>query len=50
MILQGPYPASADGVRVLNCQRLGSPPAALPLDENDKRFEYTANYILTIGA
>lgn len=50
VILQGPYPASADGVRVLNCQRLGSPPAALPLDENDKRFEYTANYIIVIGA
>lgn len=49
MVLQGPYPVSVDGVRVLNCQRLGSPPAALPLDEGDKRFEYTASYIVTIG-
>ena len=49
-VLQGPYPVSVDGVRVLNCQRLGSPPSALPLDENDKRFEFTANYIIVTGA
>ena len=49
-VLQGPYPVSVDGVRVLNCQRLGSPPSALPLDEADKRFEFTANYIIVTGA
>jgi hypothetical protein len=48
-ILQGPYPVTVDGVRVLNCQRLGSPPAALPLDPSDRRFEYTASYILSVA-
>lgn len=50
LILAGPYPVLVDGVRVLNCQRLGSPPAALPLDEADKRFEFTATYIIVTGA
>lgn len=49
-ILQGPYPVSVDGVRVLSCHRLGSTPGALPLDENDKRFEFTASYIIVTGA
>ena len=49
-ILTGPYPGSVDGVRVVNCFRPGSPPAALPLDPADRRFEYTANYIIVTGA
>jgi hypothetical protein len=48
-ILNGPHPVQVDGVHVLNVQRLGSPPAALPLDPNDRRFEFTGNYILTGG-
>ena len=49
-ILGASTPASAEGVRVINCQRLGSPPSALPLDPSDRRFEYTADYIITTGA
>jgi hypothetical protein len=49
-ILTASTPAWTDGVRVINCQRLGATPAPLPLDPNDRRFEYTAEYIFTIGA
>ena len=49
-ILTGPRPVAVDGVNVLNVQRLGSPPTALPLDPADRRFELTANYIVTTGA
>lgn len=48
-ILHGPHPVQVDGVPVQNVQRLGSSPAALPLDPSDRRFEYTANYIITTG-
>ena len=49
-ILAGPYPAWTDGIRVVNCYRLGSPPSVLPLDPSDRRFEYTADYIFVTGA
>ena len=49
VILHGPHPVTVDGVPVLNVQRLGSPPSALPLDPSDRRFEFTCNYILTTG-
>ena len=49
VILHGPHPVTVDGVPVLNVQRLGSPPSPLPLDPSDRRFEYTANYIITTG-
>lgn len=49
-ILGGPHPVHVDGISVLNVQRLGGPPSALPLDPADRRFEYVANYILTTGA
>jgi hypothetical protein len=49
-ILGAPHQVQAAGVTVINVQRLGSPPAALPLDPSDRRFEYTANYIITTGA
>ena len=48
-ILRAPHPVLVDGVPVLNVQRLGSPPSALPLDPSDRRFEYTANYVITTG-
>lgn len=48
-ILNGPDHVTVDGVLVLNVQRLGSPPSPLPLDPSDRRFEYTANYIITTG-
>jgi len=47
-ILRGPR-ALIDGVPVLNCQRLGGPPAPLPLDPSSRRFEYTASYVITTG-
>jgi hypothetical protein len=49
-ILTASTPAWVDGVRVINCQRLGATPAPLPLDPADRRFEYTADYIFTTGA
>ena len=49
-ILSASCPVVTGGVRVINCQRLGSPPSALPLDPNDRRFEYTAPYIIVTGA
>lgn len=49
-ILGAPTPTWIDGVRVINCQRLGSPPSPLPLDPKDRRFEYTADYIIVTGA
>ena len=49
-ILRAVTPARVCGVRVINCQRLGSTPSPLPLDPADRRTEYTADYILTIGA
>lgn len=48
-ILGGPHPVRVDGIHVLNVQRLGSPPSALPLDPNDRRFELVCNYIITTG-
>ena len=48
-ILTGPHPVRVDGVNVLNVQRLGAPPSPLPPDPSDRRFEYTADYILTTG-
>ena len=50
IILNGPHNVQVDGVLVLNVQRLGAPPSALPLDMNDRRFEYVGNYIFTTGA
>jgi hypothetical protein len=47
-VLRGPR-AVVDGVIVLDVQRLGAPPAPLPLDPTDRRFEWTATYIITTG-
>lgn len=48
-ILHGPHHVLASGVLVLNAQRLGSPPSPLPLDPSSRRFEFTANYVITTG-
>lgn len=48
-ILRGPHPAVVDGVPVLNTGRLSGPPAPLPLDPADRRFEYTASYLIVTG-
>ena len=50
MILTASTPAWTDGIRVINCFRLGGPPSVLPLDPGDRRFEYTADYIFITGA
>ena len=49
MILSASTPANVDGIRVINCQRLGGPPSVLPLDPGDRRFEYTADYVFITG-
>ena len=49
VILHGPHPVTVCGVPVLNVQRLGGTPVALPLDPSDRRTEYTATYIFTTG-
>jgi hypothetical protein len=49
VILHGPRRVTVCGVPVLNVQRLGSPPTSLPLDPSDRRFEYTATYVITTG-
>lgn len=50
LILNGPYPARVDGMVITIVTRLGSPPAPLPLDPADRRFEYTCNYLITTGS
>jgi len=49
-ILHAFTPAWIDGVRVIVCHRLGSSPSPLPLDPSDRRFEYTADYVIETGA
>ena len=49
-ILHAFTPAWVDGIRVIVCHRLGSSPSPLPLDPADRRFEYTADYVITTGA
>lgn len=49
MILFASYPASIDGVSILVVHRLGSPPAPLPVDPSDQRFEYTCDYVIITG-
>lgn len=49
-VLNGPHPVHVDGAVVLNVQRMGPPPVALPLDPADRRYELTCNYIITVGA
>lgn len=48
-ILQGPYPVTVDGIGIRSVHRLGATPMPLPLDMNDRRFEYTANYLIVTG-
>jgi hypothetical protein len=50
LIVNGPYPQTVDGVLVALVTRAGSPPAPLPLDPADRRFEYTTTYLITTGA
>jgi hypothetical protein len=49
MIFGASYPASIDGISILVAHRLGSPPAPLPVDPSDQRFEYTCDYVIVTG-
>lgn len=50
MILGASFPVTVDGVTISSVHREGSPPVPLPLDPADRRFEYTANYIIVLGS
>lgn len=50
LILNAAYPAAADGVSIRAASRMGSAPAELPLDPDDRRFEFTCSYIFVTGA
>jgi hypothetical protein len=49
LILAGSFPASADGVSIQHAHRLGGPPAPLPVDPADLRYEFTCNYVIITG-
>lgn len=40
---------SVDGVPVLAAHRMGGPPVPLPLDPQDRRFEFTCTYVIVTG-
>lgn len=46
LILTAGYPASVDGVTITLAYRSGASPTPLPLDPNDRRFEYVCTYLL----
>lgn len=41
--------ATIDGVQIKNVTRSGGTPAPLPLDPEDRRFEYVCTYLITTG-
>jgi hypothetical protein len=49
MILAARFPAVVDSVPIVAAHRLSGPPAALPLDPSDRRFEFTCNYVFITG-
>jgi hypothetical protein len=49
MILGAQFPALVDSVHIVAVHRLSGPPAALPLDPSDRRFEFTCNYVIITG-
>jgi hypothetical protein len=49
LILNGPYPQAVDGVVIAVAGRSGGPPAPLPLNPEDRRFEYACTYLITTG-
>jgi hypothetical protein len=49
LILGASFPAMVDGVQIQHVHRLSSRPAPLPLDPNDRRFEYTCSYLMIAG-
>lgn len=50
LILGAAFPANIDGVTINHAHRLGGPPTPLPVDPADLRHEFTANYVVIMGA
>jgi len=48
-VLNGSYPVTVNGVPVINLARMGSPPVPMPLNPQDRRFEYTCTYLIITG-
>ena len=48
-ILGASFPVNIDGVQIQHVHRLSARPQPLPLDPADRRFEFTANYIMIAG-
>jgi hypothetical protein len=49
LILGALFPVVIDDITIVHVHRMGGPPAVLPLDPTDRRFEFTASYILVTG-
>lgn len=49
LVLGASFPAVVDGYGICHIHRMGSPPTPLPLDPQDRRFEYTCSYLIAIG-
>lgn len=49
LILAASFPVVVDSVTINHIHRLGGPPTPLPVDPNDLRREYTANYVIITG-
>lgn len=49
LVLNAPFPANIDGVNIQHVHRLGGRPTALPVNPQDLRHEFTANYIAIVG-
>lgn len=48
-LLFGANTMTVDGIYVATITRVGSPPVPLPLNPQDRRFEYTCSYLITTG-
>jgi len=49
LILGAPFPVNIDGVQIQHVHRMSARPQPLPLDPEDRRFEFTADYIMIAG-
>jgi hypothetical protein len=50
LILAAPFPVTVDSVTINHAHRLGGPPTPLPVDPADLRHEFTASYVIIMGA
>lgn len=49
MVLQAQFPVVIDGVTISHAHRLSNGPTPLPLDPNDRRFEFTESFVFVTG-